>query len=287
MRTGFVILNYDSWEMTGRLAQKVASYDSIEFVVVVDNASKDGSFDRLKKMSSEKVCVVQSGKNGGYSFGNDHGAEICRQAGMEIIFFANPDVCVEEADIQKILDRFGDTDYAALSGVEYRRAGKMAQPPLRKRMGYWDDYGECFFLWRRSGRKKLGIGLDGSVQVQEAEVLRGSFFAIRMEDLTKIGGFDEDVFLYCEERILAKKLEDRGRKIGIVTDAGYIHTHSASIQNKYKKTGDQIRMLYASRLYYHKKYNGIKGIKYWSLLSAMKISILEYDIRDLIRMIKK
>lgn len=284
MKIGFVILNYNSWRMTSDLAWEVASYKNIDAVVVVDNDSSEDHQEYLKRLYHKKIHMVRSGKNGGYSYGNNCGAKICKDMGMEIAFFANPDVLVKEEDIQKILDQFMKTDYPILSCVEYIRPGEMAQPPLSRRRDYWDDLIDCFFLGRKFGGKTLGMGLDKNVAVQRVEMVKGSFFAVRLDDLIEMGGFDERVFLYCEERILSKRAEDLGKKMGIVTDAGYIHTHSASIQKECKKAGDRIKMLYTSRAYYHKTYTKIKGMKYRLLLSAMKISVLEYRIRDIIRM---
>jgi len=104
VKTGFVILNYNSWQMTSALAQKAASYKNIDAVVVVDNGSTDDSYKSLQRMEHPKIYVVQSGKNGGYSYGNNYGAKVCEKMGMEILFFSNPDVRVEEIQIQKILE---------------------------------------------------------------------------------------------------------------------------------------------------------------------------------------
>lgn len=41
--------------------------------------------------------------------------------------------------------------------------------------------------------------------IQNAEKLDGSFFAFRLKNFLEVGGFDENIFLYCEERILGKR----------------------------------------------------------------------------------
>lgn len=287
MKTGFIIVNYNSWEMTENLAQQAALYENIDAVVVIDNASTDGSFWHLQKMSHRKIHVFQNGGNEGYSSGNNYGADICRKLGMEIVFFSNPDVAVEEEHLQKILDQFADTDYSVLSGVEHDIHGNVCRPPLWKRRQYWDDFGDCFFLWRIFTRKNFGIELDKTEAVQQAEMIKGSFLAVRLEDFLDVGGFDERIFLYCEERVLAKKMESSGRKIGVVTDAQYIHTHSASIQKTYRKVSRQMGILYQSRLYYHQKYSRAGRLKYILLAAAMKISVFEYQVRDQLRLRKR
>lgn len=63
-------------------------------------------------------------------------------------------------------------------------------------------------------------------------------------------------------------MEDSGRKMGIVTDARYVHTQTASIQKTYKKVSRRIQILYRSRLYYHRKYSRIGMLKYILLAAA-------------------
>lgn len=118
--------------------------------------------------------------------------------------------------------------------------------------------------------------------VQDTEMVKGSFLAVRLEDFLKAGGFDEHIFLYCEERILSRRIERSGKKMGIVTDAKYYHTHSASISHNYRQVHRQIQILYDSRLYYNRKYNQIGNAKYVLLLAAMKFSVFEYYMRDMI-----
>lgn len=286
MKTGFIIVNYNSWEMTEKLALQTAFYKNIDAVVVIDNASTDSSYQHLKCISHKKIHVFQTGRNGGYSFGNNYGAVICRRLGMEIVFMANPDVWIGETHIQKILVQFADSGYSVLSGVEYDAYGNMCRPPLWKRRQYWDDFGDCFFLWRCCSRKNFGIELYQNAGVQRAEMVKGAFLAVRLEDFLDVEGFDEQIFLYCEERVLAKKMESSGRKIGIVADAQYTHTHSASIQKTYRRVSQQMGILYQSRLYYHQKYSRIGRWRYILLAAAMKVSLLEYQIRDWLRLRK-
>lgn len=280
MKTGLVILNFNSWEMTGHLAQKASSFKCIDIVVVVDNVSTDDSYTHLKKIETKKIRIEQTDKNGGYSYGNNYGAKICKELKVDIMLIANPDVDVEETEIEKILNGFANRDYSILSGVEYCTDIEIAQPPLWNLHSYWDDFFMCFLIGRKLICRNKGIALDKGVAVQDAEIIKGSFFAIRLEDFLKVGGFDSEVFLYCEERILSRKIMNLGKRIGIVTDARYIHNHSSSISNEYKTVSCRMKMLFRSRLYYNKKYNQIGRLKYILLAGAMKISILEYSLRD-------
>lgn len=107
-----------------------------------------------------------------------------------------------------------------------------------------------------------------------------------MADFVRVGGFDESVFLFCEERIISRKISDIGKKIGIVINAKYNHNHSASISKEYKSVEKQIKLLYKSRYYYNCKYNKISLLKKVVMLVAMRISLIEFYCIDIIRKIK-
>lgn len=282
MKTGFVILNFNSWKLTQKLACKMAALKVIDKVVIVDNASTDTSLDHLVLLESVKISVLQSKKNGGYSHGNNIGARYCADNGFNILFISNPDVDVEEEDITEILDCFQNSDYSLLSGVEYNENGVMKFPPIWKLNSYKDDLIQCFYLGRMFSKFHKGITLKKEEKIQEADIIKGSFFAVRLSDLTAVHYFDEATFLYCEERILSWKLKDARKKIGIVTSAKYRHNHSSSINKTYKVKTEQIKLLYKSRLYYNKHYNKIGLFKTMILWLAMRISVIEYRFVDII-----
>lgn len=283
MKSGFVILNYNSWKLTRSLAEKVSGFSRIDKVIIVDNVSTDNSYEHLKQLQSDTIEVVLSNKNGGYSYGNNIGAKVCKKQNIDILFIANPDVDIEEADIFKIMEAFKNSDFSILSGIEYDINGHVSKPVLWKLMTYTDDLLDCFFLGRKLLRLKNKIQLEKNLEIQNAEMVKGSFFGVRLKDFLQLNGFDEGVFLFCEERILAHKFINAGKKIGIVTGAKYYHNHSASINKTYKAVASQIKLLYKSRIYYNNHYSRIGKFKRILLIFAMKISILEYRLSDFIK----
>lgn len=285
VKVGFIILNYNTWQETAQLAEKVNSFSCIDKVIVVDNLSPNGSFDELKKIQTDDIIVVCSDKNGGYSYGNNIGAKVADGLGMDIVFVSNPDVDVEEEAIIKIVQAMVEhSEYAILSGVEYNIKGEVDLPVVWHAYSYWDDLLDCLVLTRKLQRGKKDIDLNQQpAEVVEVDLVKGSFFAVRMSDFRSVDFFDDNVFLFCEERILAKKMQDKGKKVGLLTNAIYFHNHSTSINQTYKKKSQQIALLYKARYYYNVKYNQIGLVKKWLLTLFMKLSIAEFHIIDYIR----
>lgn len=280
LKTAAVILNYNTARLTKELALKLSSFVSIDYVVIVDNKSTDNSYQDLKQIEDRKIMVIDSGKNGGYSYGNNMGAKICTDLGVDIVFISNPDVNIEEVDVEKILEGFARSDYSMLSGIQYEIDGRVGKPAIWKQRGYFDDLADCFFITRFIFRRRRGIEIDYSKKIQPVDVLKGSFFAVKLRDFNDVNGFDEEIFLYSEERLLADKMRLVGKKLGIVTEAKYDHMHSVSISQKFNNRAQRMRLLYDSRLYCNEKYENIRGAKKMLLKVCMSISLFEYRVID-------
>ena len=68
----FIILNYKTYEMTYDCISCLLKLNGSFNVVVVDNCGKSDKFDELKnKIPSNKIYFCNSGKNNGYSAGNN------------------------------------------------------------------------------------------------------------------------------------------------------------------------------------------------------------------------
>ena len=72
-KIGMVILNYNDYETTSNYIDMIKNYKSINYIVVVDNNSTDGSYEKLSKINSNKIKVIKTDKNKGYAYGNNFG----------------------------------------------------------------------------------------------------------------------------------------------------------------------------------------------------------------------
>ena len=216
MNTGIVILNYNDAGSTQKLVDSIIGYSLIGHIAVVDNCSTDGSLKLLgeKYSDNKKVSVISSGKNGGYSYGNNFGARyLIDQYAAEVIFIANPDVLFDESLIESIIQCFkANPGYGVLTGVMMRPDGNVDPAPYRKLYSYAHDLGDCFLTVRRLVYEKRTYKVDYTVPLMDVEVVQGSFFAITAKAFEQIDGLDESIFLYYEELILAKKLQMGGYK---------------------------------------------------------------------------
>ena len=140
-----------------------------------------------------------------------------------------------------------------------------------------------FYKWFRNGEYSEKNYKQNKLEV---ECVSGAFFVIKYNVFKKIGYFDENVFLFYEEDILASKLKKLGYKEMSLNYVSFKHFESQTIDktlNYYNK----IKRLQKSKMYYQKKYNNINLfqvilftiINYWRRFELL----LEIPIRKLIK----
>ena len=279
LKVGVIVLNYNSSAMTAKLVNTLKEYKLVNKIIVVDNNSTDSSRMDFKNLTSPKIELLFLKENKGYSNGNNYGLKKLYDEEFDVAIVANPDIYISEEDFATLINSLCNSEYSVLSPIEYDFRWQVVNPQYSKRMDYTDDLLDCFYFGRKIN-KKLGKQIDKNKQIQDVGMLKGSFLAFDLKTFQKVGFFDENVFLYCEERILSKKMEDNNYKMGLITNAKYQHNHKASIVNTYKSSASRIKILYKSRYYYNVRYLHIGLLKRILLKLMMSVSICEYKLRD-------
>ena len=277
MKTGLIILNYNDWKRTAKLAESSAMIDEIDHVCIIDNCSTDDSFYNLQKKANDKIVVLQSQHNGGYAAGNNVGARcLIEKYGVDVLFIANPDVVFDADTVRTVIKAFEkENKYAALSPVMVDANGDIDPKPFIYFPSAIDNILLCFYTYNRFYERKHSYKVFDNT-IQKVDALQGSFWAVRAEVLKKIGYLDEGTFLYFEELCFAAKLRDKMPELemGLVTDASYFHFHSATIRSNLSELR-MFRIYMNSKEYFARKYLKCKGVSLFLLKAAIAVSIFE------------
>ena len=294
MKVAVIIVNYNDAEETVQYVKKIREYQNIGRIVVVDNMSTDENTESLlESIKSEKVYVVKADKNGGYSYGNNFGIKYLENLGeiYDYIIVSNPDIEIEEKAISKCLEVLQkDKNAGVVAPRMYNGNNKPIRRSSWKMRTFLLDVIHSNRLSEVIFYKKLRSGeyleKDYENPKLEVEAISGAFFIIKYEVFKEIGGFDENVFLFYEEDILAKKMQEKGFKTYSINDEKVIHYESQTIGkslNYYQK----MQELYKSKMYYQKSYNHIKlwqQIIFWILNIVRKIELLiEIPVRKILK----
>lgn len=277
MKTGFVMVNYNDYENVKKMLDMIQNYSVLDKIVIVDNASIDDSFQKLSEIETEKIVVLSNTHNGGYGSGINVGAKYLNQIYPNCnIIISNTDIIIEkEEDIKSLLDNFDET--TAVVG-----------PIIKEHTGYncgwripspWQDILLSLPYFYKSFSKKMSYSKKEINGLKEVDAVSGSFFVINGKDLEKVNYFDENVFLYYEENILAKKLQKIGKKIKINGNVEVFHNHSVTIDKAHTSV-QKYKNLKRSQFYFQKEYNYAGIINQFVMKILFQMVILGLQIRN-------
>jgi GT2 family glycosyltransferase len=185
-------------------------------IVVVDNASDDGSMDGLDARFPA-VLFIRSPENLGFAKANNLAVDICDDC--ELVALLNPDAFAEPAWLETLV-------LAAERSPEHAVFGSrlLLDEDDRYLDGTGDEYHVSGLAWRRDQ------AASATVERREGETFSACAAAAlyRREAFRAVGGFDESFFCYYEDTDLAFRLRLDGRRCLYVPDAVVRHVGSVT-----------------------------------------------------------
>ena len=233
-------------------------------IIVVDNASTDGSPDMVAKEFPE-VTLIRSAENLGFARANNLGI---RRASGAFLALINSDVIVHPGCFERLTGQLEDHSEVGLAGPRISGGDDRLQLTCRRFPTVWNLTCCALALDRVLSRWPHFSGLemrhwDYSRQ-GEVEVLSGCFWLARRTAVEQVGGLDERFFFYAEDVDWCKRLRDAGWKIMFIPQATATHFGGGSSSNAPLRYS--IEMLRANLIYW-KKHHGWLGQAACRLLS--------------------
>lgn len=230
-----IVLNWRTPEMSLKAtdAARRAMQGIAGEIVVVDNASGDGSFEAMQVGAAEwdSVRVVQSGHNGGFGAGNNVGMRVGLSDGgrPDYVYILNSDAFPAPDAIAALLAHLEANPQTGLAGSYIHGPDGAAHVT-------------CFrfpsILGEFEGAARIGlisrllhactVPLPVPETTQRVDWLAGASLMIRQEVLEEIGGFDEAFFLYFEETDLCLRASRAGWGTDFVATSRVEHIGSVS-----------------------------------------------------------
>lgn len=281
LKIGLAVLNYNAGEKVIESILNIYGYKTIDKIVVVDNHSTDESLEIINKklLGIDKIKIINAPRNGGWSYGYNIACKyLVENEKVDYIVIMTPANFFPEDTLLKLCEAISiHNEYAVVTGVLKSEKGI-----LPKKIG-WKRYGFSYcilsqncFLRKYLDKKICTYITDNTTDsIIPVNVVQGSFYIIRGDALVKIGYFDEDVFLFCEEVILSSRLHNIGyNNAGVVIGCEYSHISSYSVK-KNVMPYNSYKYLMQSRYIYAKKYLKVSKPKLAMLKIAMKYGMVE------------
>jgi GT2 family glycosyltransferase len=233
-------------------------------VVVVDNASDDGSRQYLKARSP-RTRFIWNETNLGFAKANNQGM---KATSGRYILFLNPDTLLSEGCLRGCLRHLEENPGTGAVGVRMiDGAGRFLKESKR---GFPTPAAALFKLFGLSALfpsspffSRYHMGQLDPMKDHPTDVLSGAFIMVRRHVIERVGGFDEDFFMYGEDIDLSYRILKSGFGNRYLASHPIIHFKGESTE---KENLEYVRMFYNAMAVFARKHYG-KGRA--GLLSAM------------------
>lgn len=250
MKLSIILLNYNKPDLTSECVASVYKIHAKEFIeneieiIIVDNKSTDNSLALLKKEIAEKkyknVLLVPNSSNAGFGAGNNFGV---KKAKGEYVVFLNNDTIVKDDGLTKMLAYMETHDKVGILGGQL----KNTDGTLQASVGSFYTLPRVLMLLL--GFQKYGL-LDRSPSTIEAiDWVKGGLLMMQKAAFEKIGGFDENIFMYTEDMELCYRAKKHGFTSFFYPFVEVLHKEHGSTNRTFA-----IVHIYSGLKYFYKKY---------------------------------
>lgn len=184
-----IIVNFNGlkWLKGCFQSLKKQTYENYQ-IIFVDNASKDGSVDFVRK-NYPKIKIVQNEDNFGFAEGNNIGYKF---SSGKYILLLNNDTDVEKDYLENFLKVFKEKPKA---GIVQSKILLMKDKNIIDSCGsFWTD---TTFMYYVGNGKNQDIEIYN--KTRKVFSVKGASMLIKREVIEKIGLFDDDFWNYYEE----------------------------------------------------------------------------------------
>lgn len=272
-----IVVNWNGRQYLERCIDSVSvsNYprDQLE-IIIVDNASKDGSALAAKRKYPE-ICLVENHSNLGFCEGNNIGIRICKG---DIVVLLNNDVEVDRNWLSEI-------SQAAI-------AEEVGVVGCKLVFGLTDIIQTVGFRISESGRQvSLFAGERDSTplpRILDVDYVSGAALAIKKSVLQEVGLLDPFYFAYNEDMDLCYRVRQSGRRVVVATNAIVHHYASQSWKRRPIK---QIFLVQRNSLYFKLKF--FRGLSlaemlvYWPLHDALTDMVKLLTRKSVVQAMKK
>ena len=210
-KLSIAVVTYNSRnEISKVLKSIIDNTKKIEYrITVIDNDSTDGTADFVKS-EFPGVDIIETGENRGFGAGHNK----MLPADSEFHAVVNPDITLNGDTFSELVSYLEQNpDVAMVTPKVLNSDGTEQHLPKRKPtkrymlLGRLSRYIKAF----KSVRDEYTRSNDNLTQPTEIEFCTGCFMLMRTELFRKIGGFDEDFFMYLEDADLSDRIRQYGK----------------------------------------------------------------------------
>jgi len=208
-----VIVSYNTQDLLAECLASLHDYppDCPYEIIVVDNASNDGSVEMIRRDFPEVACIC-SRANLGFAAGHNRG--VAQATGRHLLLL-NPDTRVEEGALDAMLAYLEENEDVGVLGC--RQIDERGWPQLcygrdPRLLSEWARRVDTLGLER--GDERVRSRVDGRyTSPSDVDWVTGACMMMRRQVFTRLGGMDEGYWLYFEDADLCRRVRDAGLRV--------------------------------------------------------------------------
>jgi len=224
-----VVLNHNGLADTEACLASLGALDYPHAqVVVVDNASTDGSAERLRA-AFPAATVIETSTNLGFGGGCNVGIREAFERGADLVWLLNNDAVVEPGALTELVGAAASDPSVGIVGSAVYRFDD------RARIESWG--GSTY-----NGLLGLPSAATAPIPAAELAFISGVSMLVRRDTLEEIGLFDETYFAYMEDADICRRAVRRGWRLGVAPGSVVYHRSGWTINE-----GSSVRSPLADR----------------------------------------
>ncbi len=244
MTLSIIVLSFNSKDLTiSCLSSLYLSYkeelekDKFE-IIVVDNASSDGSVEEISNYISDKkgIRLIESRQNLGFGKGNNLGAD---NAEGGILLFLNSDTEAIDRNLTKMADFLAKNPKIGILGPKIVNFDGSPQSSAA------NFYGLLNLLIMLLGLEKR----KSPLKIEKVDWITGAATMVQKKTFEEIGRFDENIFMYMEDHELCFRAKKKGLDTYFFPEAVIKHKSAGSSNKSFA-----ILNIYKNILYFYQKH---------------------------------
>jgi len=276
-----IIVSYNTRDLLGQCLDRVAEAAgplAVE-VVVVDNASADGSADMVAERFPS-VQLIRNGENRGFAAGCNQGIEA---SSSEHVLLLNSDAFIDRDALERLISFMREVPDAGVCGARLiERDGQAQQPPVRfptplSGLFNMTALGRLLPGSRHNLRRPLTDEELG--QPLRVDWVSGACFLARRKAIEQVGTLDEGYFLYFEETDWCRRMAQQGWTTWYLPEAKVRHLGGESVDQSETAAPFSTyhpRHMLNSRRRHMRKFYGVTG-----MLVTESLDVILYGIQFL------
>jgi GT2 family glycosyltransferase len=217
-----------SWNVKNDLLNCLSSLEknrpSFSFEqIVIDNMSSDGTAKTVRQ-EYPAVTVIENQENKGFARANNQGI---KQSSGEYILFLNPDTIIHPNSLSTLVEFLDNNPDVGACGPKLLNADGTVQKSVRqfptfRAVLYAHTICRLIGLFRHQHRKWMMKDFSYDRQTDVDQIM-GAAMMVRRSVIDKVGGMDENFFMYFEEIDLCYRIKQAGWRIVFLPDAVITH----------------------------------------------------------------